>query len=55
MTDSRTISHALTDAFIDNFPQEATEVLESAPAEEIVLLLQRQSPERGARILGQSR
>ena len=52
MTDSRTISHALTDAFIDNFPQEATEVLESAPAEEIVLLLQRQSPERGARILG---
>jgi len=52
MTDTRTISHALTDAYIDNFPQEATEVLESATAEEIVLLLQRQSPERGARILG---
>ncbi len=52
MADLRTIPHALTDAFIDNFPQEATEVLESAPADEIVLLLQRQSPERGARILG---
>jgi magnesium transporter len=52
MTDLRTISHALTDAFIDKFPQEATEVLESAPADEIVQLLQRQSAERGAQILG---
>ncbi len=52
MVEIRTIAHALTDAFIDNFPQEATEVLESAPADEIVLLLQRQSPERGATILG---
>ncbi len=52
MTDLRTISHALTDAFIDKFPQEATEVLESAPADEIVQLLKRQSSERGAQILG---
>jgi len=52
VTDLRTISHALTDAFIDKFPQEATEVLESAPADEIVQLLKRQSSERGAQILG---
>jgi magnesium transporter len=52
MNDLRAISHALTDAFIDHFPQEATETLESAPAEEIVLLLQTQPAGRGARILG---
>ncbi len=52
MTDLRAVSRALADAFVDQFPQEATEVLESAPVPEIVQLLQTQSPERGARILG---
>lgn len=52
MADLHTISHALTNAFIDNFPQQATEVLEAAPVDELVLLMQRQSPERGAVILG---
>ncbi|MEZ5542065.1 MAG: magnesium transporter [Pseudomonadota bacterium] len=52
MTDLRAISHALTDAFIDDFPQEATEVLEAAPAGEIAQLLQSVASERGARILG---
>ncbi len=51
MTEPRTLSHALTDVFIDNFPQEATEVLEAAPTDEIVELLQTQPPERGAQIL----
>lgn len=52
MTDQHTLSRALTAAFIDQFPQEATEVLESAPVAEIVQLLQTQSPEKGAQILG---
>jgi magnesium transporter len=52
MADLRAHSRALADAFIDQFPQEATEVLESAPVPEIVQLLQKQSPERGARIMG---
>ena len=52
MADLRALSHALADTFIDQFPQEATEVLESAPVAEIVQLLQTQSPERGARLLG---
>ena len=52
MADLRALSHALADTFIDQFPLEATEVLESAPVSEIVQLLQTQSPERGARILG---
>ncbi len=52
MTDLRSLSHALADTYIDQFPQEATEVLESAPIPEIVQLLQMQSPERGALILG---
>ena len=52
MTDLRSLSHALADTYIDQFPQEATEVLESAPVPEIVQLLQMQSPERGALILG---
>ena len=51
MAELRALSHALADTFIDQFPQEATEVLESAPVAEIVQLLQVQSPERGARIL----
>jgi magnesium transporter len=52
VTDVGALSHALTDTFIDQFPQEATEVLESVPVGEIVQLLQTQSPERGAHILG---
>ncbi len=51
MTDQQALSRALTDAYIDQFPQEVTEVLESAPVPEIVQLLQTQPPERGARIL----
>ena len=52
MADLRALSHALADTFIDQFPQEATEVLESVPVAEIVQLLQTQSPERAARLLG---
>ena len=52
MTDLRSLSQALADTYIDQFPQEATEVLESAPVPEVVQLLQMQSPERGALILG---
>ena len=52
MAELRALSHALADTFIDQFPQEATEVLESAPVAEIVQLLQTQSPERAARLLG---
>ena len=52
MTDMQDLTSALADAFIDQFPQETAEVLESAPVEEIVQLLQAQSPKRGARILG---
>jgi magnesium transporter len=51
MTDQHALTRALTDAFIDQFPQEVTEALESAPVPEIVQLLQTQPPERGARIL----
>mgnify|MGYP001817968716 FL=1 len=51
MTNPQALSRALTDAYIDQFPLEVTEVLESAPAPEIVQLLQTQPPERGARIL----
>jgi len=52
VTDLRSLSQALADTYIDQFPQEATEVLESAPVPEVVQLLQMQSPERGALILG---
>jgi len=52
VADLRALSHALADTFIDQFPQEATEVLESVPVAEIVQLLQTQSPERAARLLG---
>lgn len=51
MTSQQALSRALTDAYIDQYPLEVTEVLESAPAPEIVQLLQTQPPERGARIL----
>lgn len=52
MADLRALSHAMADAFIGQFPQEATEVLESAPVPEIIQILQTQPPERGARIMG---
>ena len=51
MSDIGALSRALADAFIDQFPQETIEALESAPVTEIVELLQTQPPERGARIL----
>jgi len=51
MTDLHTVSRALADTFIDNFLQEATEVLEAAPVEEIAQLLRMQTAERGAQIL----
>ncbi len=51
MTDLRALTHALTDAYIDEFPQEAIETLESAPVTEIVELLESRTPQRGARIL----
>jgi magnesium transporter len=51
VADAGDLAHALSDIFIDQFLQEATEVLESAPVREIVELLQTQSPERTARIL----
>jgi magnesium transporter len=51
MTEPRTLSRALADTFIDRFPQDATEVLEAAPVEEIVQLMRLQTAEHGARIL----
>ncbi len=52
MAEPANIPHALTVAFIDSFPQEATEALEAASADEVAQLLQSQSPERAATILG---
>jgi magnesium transporter len=52
VTELRALTRALADAFVDQFPQETTEVLESAPVPEIAELLQTQSPGRGAQILG---
>ena len=51
MTDLRSLSRALADTYIEQYPQEATETLEAAPVEEIVQLLRMQTPEHGARIL----
>ena len=51
MTDLHTVSRALADSFIDKFPQQATEVLEAAPVEEVAQLLRMQTAERGAHIL----
>lgn len=42
---------ALTEAFFDLYPGEATEALESAPAEEIVRFLESQPTRRGATVL----
>jgi magnesium transporter len=52
MTDLRTLSRALADSFIDQFPEDATDVLEAAPVVEIAQLLRMQNPERGALIVG---
>jgi len=52
VADLRALTHALADAYIDDYPQETIEVLESAPVEELIELMQSQSPQRGALILG---
>lgn len=52
MAKLRAISQALSSAYIDSFPQEATEVLESTPVDEITQLLKSENPQRAARILG---
>ena len=49
--DNRGVSRALTEAYIDQFPQEAMDVLEAAPVAEIVQLLRAESVERAARVL----
>jgi len=49
--DNRGVSRALTEAYIDQFPQEAMDVLEAAPVAEIVQLLQSEAVERSARVL----
>ncbi len=48
---SRGVPRALTEAFIDAYPQEAMDILEGAPVEEIVQLLQSESAERAARVI----
>jgi len=52
VTEQHALTRALTDAYIAQYPNEATEALESAPVAEIVQLLQLQPAETGARILG---
>ena len=42
---------ALTEAFFDLYPGEATEALEGAPVEEIVRFLETQPTRRGATVL----
>ena len=49
--DTRTLSRALSDAYIDGFPQEAMEVLETVPVDEVIQLLRSQPAERASRIL----
>ena len=51
MTDSPGLTRALADMYIDLFPQEAIDTLESAPVDEIIQLLLSQPPARGARLL----
>jgi magnesium transporter len=51
MTDLHSLSRALADTYIEQYPQEATEALEAAPVDEIVQLLRLQTPEHGAQIL----
>ena len=49
--DTRTLSRALSDAYIDGYPQEAMEVLETVPVDEVIQLLRSQPAERASRIL----
>ena len=51
MTESGSVLRVLTEAFIDQFPQEALPVLEQAPVSEVVQLLEAQSTERAILIL----
>ncbi|MGD8873695.1 MAG: magnesium transporter [Gammaproteobacteria bacterium] len=52
MTEQHALTRALTGAYISQYPQEATEVLEAAPVTELVQLLQILPAEKGASILG---
>lgn len=52
MADAGTLAQALALTYIDDFPQEAIEILETAPLDEVVQLLTLHSPQRGAGILG---
>jgi magnesium transporter len=52
MADAGTLAQALAVTYIDDFPQEAIEILETSPLDEVVQLLKLHSPQRGARILG---
>ncbi|MBT8122112.1 MAG: magnesium transporter [Gammaproteobacteria bacterium] len=52
MADAGTLAQALAVSYIDDFPQEAIEILETSPLDEVVQLLKLHSPQRGARILG---
>jgi len=49
--DNRAVARLLTEAYIDQFPQEAMDVLEAAPVAEIIQLLQSETVERAARVL----
>jgi magnesium transporter len=51
VVDQRGLNRALAEAFIEQYPQDATAALESAPVEEIVQLLNTQSAERSVKIL----
>ena len=50
-SETRTLSRALSDAYIDGFPQEAMDMLETAPIDEVIQLLLSQPAERASRIL----
>jgi magnesium transporter len=50
-TDTGNLARALSNAFIDTFPQEALDVLETSPVDDVVRLLKSQPAERASRIL----
>jgi magnesium transporter len=52
VADAGNLAQALALTYIDNFPQEAIEILETAPLDEVIELLNSHSPQRGAGILG---
>ncbi len=52
MADAGSLAQALAVTYIDDFPQEAIEILETSPLDEVVQLLKLHSPQRGAMILG---